>query len=68
MLKLDYPLACNEIPRPCENFVFIYLKDDTYSGIIDAYNTLRSVIDDLELIVDDSAWPLPKYREMLFVY
>ena len=41
---------------------------DTYSGIIEAHHKLRMVTDDLELIVDDSAWPLPKYREMLFVY
>ena len=41
---------------------------DTYAGIIEAHHKLRQVTDDLELIVDDAAWPLPKYREMLFVY
>ena len=29
---------------------------------------LRLTVDELELVMDDSAWPLPKYREMLFVY
>jgi glutamine synthetase len=29
-------------------------------------NAIRYHIDKLELIVDDNAWPLPKYRELLF--
>ena len=28
---------------------------------------IRYEIDKLELIVDDSLWPLPKYRELLFI-
>ena len=28
---------------------------------------IRDHIDRLELIVDDEMWPLPKYRELLFV-
>ena len=28
---------------------------------------IRYQIDKLELIVDDSLWPLPKYRELLFI-
>ncbi|MCQ2226127.1 MAG: glutamine synthetase III [Paludibacteraceae bacterium] len=27
---------------------------------------IRSHIDELELVVDDDCWPLPKYRELLF--
>ncbi len=30
-------------------------------------NLIRYHIDKLELIVDDELWPLPKYREMLFI-
>ena len=29
---------------------------------------LRVLVDRLEKLIDDSLWPLPKYREMLFVY
>lgn len=29
--------------------------------------SIRDHIDELELIVDDEIWPLPKYRELLFV-
>ncbi|HBF34627.1 TPA: glutamine synthetase type III, partial [Candidatus Sumerlaeota bacterium] len=28
----------------------------------------RKAADELETIVDDEIWPLPKYREMLFIY
>lgn len=31
------------------------------------FDTVRYHIDKLELIVDDKLWPLPKYREMLFL-
>lgn len=30
-------------------------------------NDIRWHIDDLELIVDNQIWPLPKYRELLFI-
>ena len=29
---------------------------------------VRRTVDRLEHLVDDSKWPLPKYREMLFIY
>lgn len=38
------------------------------SAIITALVALRKVVDQLEGIIDDADWPLPKYREMLFVY
>ncbi len=41
---------------------------DKYEKIIEAIVALRKVVDTLEGIIDDKAWPLPKYREMLFVY
>ncbi len=36
--------------------------------VIPAMNAVRAVADDLEAIVDDSLWPLPKFREMLYIY
>ena len=36
--------------------------------IRDAQAALRQVVDRLEKLVDDELWPLPKYREMLFIY
>ena len=38
------------------------------SKVIPAMNDVRKVADDLELIVDDALWPLPKFREMLYIY
>ena len=36
--------------------------------VIPAQNALRSVADELETLVADELWPLPKYRELLFQY
>ena len=36
--------------------------------ILSAMAALRAVADRAEPLVDDDRWPLPKYREMLFVY
>ena len=36
--------------------------------VLAAMATLRETVDALEHEVDDAAWPLPKYREMLFLY
>ena len=38
------------------------------AAILDAMTAVRTAADALEHEVDDELWPLPKYREMLFVY
>ena len=38
------------------------------AAILSAMDDLRKTADRLETLVDDRSWPLPKYREMLFVY
>lgn len=38
------------------------------AGIIATQQSLRVEADTLEKLVDDELWPLPKYREMLFIY
>lgn len=35
--------------------------------VITAAENLREHVDQLETLVDDSIWPLPKYRELLFI-
>ncbi len=42
--------------------------DGEPSAIIAAMSDLRKTVDALESIVSDDAWPLPKYREMLFLH
>jgi len=39
-----------------------------HEGIIAAMAGLRKIVDGLEKVVPDELWPLPKYREMLFIY
>ncbi len=36
--------------------------------VIPAQNALREVADELETLVADDLWPLPKYRELLFQF
>ena len=36
--------------------------------VIPAQNAVRAVADELETLVADDLWPLPKYRELLFQY
>ena len=44
------------------------LKKDDPAGIIAALARVRQAADALEGVLEDQSWPLPKYREMLFVY
>ena len=41
---------------------------DNCQEFIQTTRELRQAVDKLEKLVDDRKWPLPKYREMLFVY
>ena len=51
----------------CERLEKDIASDDP-AAIIDAMADLRRTVDRLELLIDDGKWPLPKYRQMLFVY
>ena len=43
-------------------------KAITYHDTVAPYlDEIRDHIDDLELMVDNQSWPLPKYRELLFI-
>lgn len=37
------------------------------ANIIPAMNAVRDIVDPLERIISDDLWPMPAYREMLFV-
>jgi len=39
-----------------------------HEEILEAMQQMRVTVDELEKLVPDSSWPLPKYREMLFIY
>ena len=45
----------------------LYERAVAYHEIAEALNDLRRPIDKLEERVDNRTWPLPKYRELLFI-
>ncbi|MCR5519408.1 MAG: glutamine synthetase III [Bacteroidales bacterium] len=45
----------------------MYKRALAYSDIADMIPGIRKPIDALEEIVDNASWPLPKYRELLFI-
>ena len=44
-----------------------YERALAYHDIAESFPALRRPIDKLEEVVDNKMWPLPKYREMLFI-
>jgi tRNA threonylcarbamoyl adenosine modification protein (Sua5/YciO/YrdC/YwlC family) len=51
----DFKLMRRNLPGP-------------FTFILPALSAMRETVDAMELLVADERWPLPKYREMLFVY
>lgn len=41
--------------------------DAYYKNVVPYFEKIRYHVDKLELLVDDGLWPLPKYRELLFL-
>ena len=59
-------IACRKVANRLEGG--LYEKAVAYHDTVaPKLEELRSYIDDLEEVVDDSLWPLPKYRELLFI-
>ena len=52
--------AANKLAAGYENALLYY-------GIAESCNAIRRPIDKLEEIVDDNIWPMPKYRELLWI-
>jgi hydrogenase maturation factor len=66
-LSLKLGAGLDDLHVKCER-VEKALAKRSPAAIIAAMDDLRRTVDRLEHLVDDSRWPLPKYREMLFVY
>ena len=56
----DLPVKCERLDKA--------LTKGKHEDQIAAMRDLRHTVDALEHLVDDARWPLPKYREMLFIY
>jgi glutamine synthetase len=56
--EVDEGLAVAELPKQAK-----YFSDH----VVDRMAEIRKSADELERIVADDCWPLPKYSEMLFI-
>ena len=66
-LSLKLGAGLDDLHVKCERIEKSLAKRSP-AAILAAMDDLRRTVDRLEHLVDDSRWPLPKYREMLFVY
>ena len=66
-LSLKLGAGLDDMHVKCEK-VEKALSAGAPEAIITAMNDLRRTVDRLEHLIDDARWPLPKYREMLFIY
>ncbi len=66
-LSLKLGAGLDDLHVKCEKMEKA-LDKGSYAEQIEAMRDLRKTVDKLEYLVDDARWPLPKYREMLFIY
>ena len=66
-LSLKLGAGLDDLHVKCERLEKALSHGET-ADIVRAMRALRKTVDALENLVDDERWPLPKYREMLFVY
>ncbi|MGN0098873.1 MAG: glutamine synthetase type III, partial [Candidatus Methanomethylophilaceae archaeon] len=63
-LAIEMGKVCDEISNcGCERTKAVGFHDK----VIPYLEKIREHVDALEMIVDDDMWPLPKYRELLFI-
>ena len=66
-LSLKLGAGLDDLHVKCDRLEKTIGKADAAAQIA-AMEDLRKTVDKLEGLVDDSRWPLPKYREILFVH
>jgi len=66
-LSLKLGAGLDDLHVKCEKMEKTIAKGEP-RAILAAMDDLRKTVDKLEYLVDDTKWPLPKYREMLFIY
>ena len=66
-LSLKLGAGLDDLHFKCDRLEKSLGKADSAAQIA-AMEDLRKTVDRLEGLVDDAHWPLPKYREMLFVH
>jgi glutamine synthetase len=66
-LSLKLGAGLDDLHVKCERLDRALAKG-LHEDLLATMNDLRRTVDALEHLVDDARWPLPKYREMLFIY
>ena len=66
-LSLKLGAGLDDLHVKCEKIEKTIAKGEP-RAILAAMDDLRKTVDKLEYLVDDTKWPLPKYREILFIY
>ena len=66
-LSLKLGAGLDDLHIKCERLEKA-LSKEMPREVISEMEEVRRTVDRLERLVDDTKWPLPKYREMLFIY
>ena len=61
---------CGRIDTECDRLMKIGSREQAvefHDKVIPIMEKIRAELDTLEMIIDDQMWPMPKYRELLFI-
>lgn len=61
---------CGKIDKECDKLMKIESREQAvgfHDKVIPIMEKMRAELDTLEMIIDDQMWPMPKYRELLFI-
>ena len=62
--------CCGRIDTECDRLMKIGSSEQAvefHDKVIPIMEKIRAELDTLEMIIDDQMWPMPKYRELLFI-
>ena len=62
--------CCGRIDTECDRLMKIGSREpavEFHDKVIPIMEKIRAELDTLEMIIDDQMWPMPKYRELLFI-
>lgn len=62
--------CCGRIDTECNRLMKIGSREQAvefHDKVIPIMEKIRAELDTLEMIIDDQMWPMPKYRELLFI-
>ncbi len=64
----EYVIQMTEARKVANKIEDVFEQAQAYDNDVKKYfDIIRKHVDKLEMLVDDEMWPLPKYRELLFI-